>query len=694
MPDVSSRGQFFDQFIDDYFSECDEHLTTVRRVLMTLESNPSSTDPGTLHELSRALHTLKGLSGMVSLASAEEVAHAMEDCLRAMPPNAAMPREILELLFTGEALLESVIEARRNETAGPRPGPYVDRVRDVLSGLAGRAQPNDEGTSSGGALALQHARTRLRQFDFVPSPSLAARGIGVEMIRKRLAELGEIMSTTPRVRPGEGVTFEFVVAVADGTAEPPASWRADGLEWEAFGDETDTESDDGAHPLVLHATPKSSGSPATTGSNVVRVDLAKLDELMRMVGEMVVSRARLGEAVSRASNDGASNALEDLNQANEAIERQLRTLRESVMRIRLVPVGEVFERMRFAMRDIARETGKEINIDFSGGDTEIDKLVVDRILEPLLHLVRNSASHGIESRDERVAVGKPAVGTIMLRARAAGGRIILEVEDDGAGIDVKRVVERGRASGLLGSSDSLPSEALLDVICSPGFSTKENADMASGRGVGMAVVRSAVRTLGGELFVDSVSGAGTRFTMELPLTLMITDALVFETGDQTMAIPQIALREILPLDRSAVTVFENNEVLSYRGRVIPLVNLRETFRIHAKESAVSHVLIVGNDVNIAGIVVDRLLGLREVVVHPVTDPLVDVVGVAGATELADGRVSLILDAPALVRSSRERSTHNGRRSSLGLASSNAKALPHPALRQEALAITAGERAWH
>jgi two-component system, chemotaxis family, sensor kinase CheA len=234
---------------------------------------------------------------------------------------------------------------------------------------------------------------------------------------------------------------------------------------------------------------------------------------------------------------------------------------------------------------------------------------------------------------------------------------------------------------------------LLDVICSPGFSTRDSADMASGRGVGMAVVRSTVRTLGGELFVDSVSGAGTRFTMELPLTLMITDALIFETGDQTMAIPQIALREILPLDRGAVTVFENNEVLSYRGRVIPLVNLRDTFRIRAKESAASHVLIVGNDVNLAGIVVDRLIGLREVVVHPVSDPLVDVVGVAGATELADGRVSLILDAAALVRSSRDRGARDGRRSNLGLGSTQAKSLPHPSPRQEALAITAGERAW-
>ena len=292
------------------------------------------------------------------------------------------------------------------------------------------------------------------------------------------------------------------------------------------------------------------------------------------------------------------------------------------MRIRLVPIGEVFERMRFAMRDIARETGKAIHLEFDGQSTEIDKLVVDRMLEPLLHLVRNAASHGIESRADRIAAGKAADGTIALRARAAGDRIVIEVEDDGAGIDGRQIARRAGDLRLVPSdvrpNEQLSPDALLDIICSPGFSTRDTADMASGRGVGMAVVRSAIRGLGGELFVDSVLGQGTRFTIELPLTLMIADALILEIGDQAMAIPQIALREIVPFDRAAVTQFENNEVLSYRGRVLPLVDLSVLFKFPSRPGAPRHVLIVGSDHHLAGLVVDRILGLREIVVHPVS----------------------------------------------------------------------------
>jgi two-component system chemotaxis sensor kinase CheA len=308
------------------------------------------------------------------------------------------------------------------------------------------------------------------------------------------------------------------------------------------------------------------------------------------------------------------------------------------------------------MRDIARETGKSIHLEFSGQDTEIDKLIVDRMLEPLLHLVRNSASHGIEPAADRAMCGKSAEGTISLHAHAAGDRIILEVEDDGEGIDGDRVARRATELGLIPAPDALVPDMLLDIICSPGFSTRDSADMASGRGVGMSVARTTIRGLGGELFVHTLLGEGTRFTIELPLTLMIADALILEIGDQAMAVPQIALREILPLDPQQVTTLEKNQLLSYRGRAIPLVDLGELFNLPPRRGAPRHVLVVGSDAQLAGLLVDRILGLREIVVHPISDPLIAVPGVSGATELADGRVSLILDAAALVRGSRDRGT--------------------------------------
>jgi len=657
-------GSFFEEFIDDFFAECDEHLSTVRRVLLDLEAR-ASTRPttGDLHDLQRALHTLKGLSGMVGLGSAEEIAHAMEDAVRAVQNLDRIPASVLETLFVGERLLETAISSRRANSPPPSPGPYVDRVRDVLrTAVSDASQRASDAVAVASSSRSRGLAPRVVRFDFVPSAGLAARGVGVELIRQRLSSLGEITSTTPRVRDAGGLVFEFIVALSAG-AKPDEAWRSDGLTWDGAEDFVIEEEGVG---LVIHESRPAPSIPAASASNVVRVDLSRLDDLMRLVGELVVSRARLEASLAKVDQSLLPSTYEDLLEANASIERQIRTIREGVMRIRLVPIGEVFERMRFAMRDIARDTGKEIRLEFSGQDTELDKLIVDRMLEPLLHLVRNAASHGIEPRADREAAGKPLEGTIWLRARAVGDRIALEVEDDGAGIDVERLADRAREMGIAMSSDAVSfddvsSDTVLDVICAQGFSTRDVADMASGRGIGMAVVRSTVRTLGGDLFVKSDVGLGTRFTIELPLTLMITDALILEIGDQSMAIPQVALREILPLDPSAVTRLENNEVLSYRGRVVPLVDLGKVFHLRSPLDARRHVLIVGSDLHPAGLVVDRIVGLREIVVHPIADPLVAVPGVSGATELADGRVSLILDAAALVRGSRERTARTDSR---------------------------------
>ena len=649
---MTAGAQFFDDFIDDYFSECEEHMATVRRVLLAIESQaPGAPDPVAVQELVRALHTLKGLSGMVGLSSAEETAHAMEDAVRVMPADRGPPPALLECLFVGTKVLAEAVDSRRARREPPSASGFILRVRDLIDSVragateAGATSPGGKATSSE-SLGIERASHAERRFEFTPSAGLAARGVGVEIIRQRLSSLGEITTTVPRVPPGGGVIFEFEVKLRE-NAVPPEEWRNEGLSWTPWP----AERSDRSTGVVVHAGRPTSSPQPPTMANVVRADLSRLDDLMRMIGELVVTRARLGDSLVRTGRQIPPDVLENLTEASDAIERQLRSMREGVLRIRLVQIGEVFERMRFAMRDIARESGKTIHLEFAGQETEIDKLVVDRMLEPLLHLVRNSASHGIEDRATRIAAGKSADGTISLRAQASGDRITLEVEDDGAGIDVLRVARRAKQLGLA-LADALEPDALLDVICASGFSTRETADMVSGRGVGMAVVRATIRSLGGELFVDSILGQRTRFTIELPLTLMITDALVFEVGDQAMAIPQVALREILPLDPAAVTRFEKNEVMSHRGRVVPLVDLGTVFNLAGSPGVGRHVLIVGSDQRIAGLVVDSLLGLREIVVHPVDDPLVTVPGIMGATELANGRVSLIIDAPALVRGTR------------------------------------------
>jgi two-component system chemotaxis sensor kinase CheA len=477
----------------------------------------------------------------------------------------------------------------------------------------------------------------------------------VDAVRARLRALGTMLDAKPRVVPG-GVAFDFWVEVPPG-ASPDESWTVDGMRWTvAEGDAVPRSGERAAETTGqpgrdddATGTPDIAPAIGWSSASMVRVDLGRLDDVMRLVGDLVVSRSRLDEIVREAPTMDAALLADALAETNVVMERQLRQLREGVTRIRLVPVGEVFERLRFTARDAIRESGKQVRLVFHGQSTEIDKVVVDRMLEPLLHLVRNAVSHGIEPPGARTAAGKPAEGVLTLRAHASGDRIRIVVEDDGAGIDVAAVATRARERGLLAADTPLTDEHLLDVLCLPGFSTRDEADRTSGRGVGMDVVRSAVRALSGELSVESVAGRGTCFTIELPLTLMILDALLVDVGGQQMAVPQPALREVIQADVASIVTFENNDVVRYRDGVLPIVHLARLFGFPASNAAKCYLLVVGSEASPMGLRVDRLIGLREIVVHPVADPLVAMPGVAGATDLGNGRVSLILDPVALLQ---------------------------------------------
>jgi len=659
---VSSGGAFFDQFIEDYFSECDEHLATARRVLLALECASTGALPAPpLHELFRSLHTLKGLSGMVGDTCAERVAHALEDTLRSAERagvGATSDPAFLDALFAGVDAIERCVAAHRAGEPSPDVDALIDSLARRTSGAAAAAAPRAHGESS--TPSAGESQGVVLDFEFLPSAALAARGVGVDVVRARLRALGTLLDAKPRVVPG-GVAFDFRVAVPAGV-QPDERWSDDGLRWTVVG----VSADDGVgdEPQAAPGEPPDADATSTTAgptpafgaaavASMVRVDLGRLDDVMRLVGDLVVSRSRLDEIIRQAPTIDPSVLVDVLVETNAAMERQLRQLREGVMRIRLVPVGEVFERLRFAARDAIRESGKQVRLVFHGQSTEIDKVVVDRMLEPLLHLVRNAVSHGIERPSERTAAGKPAEGTLTLRATASGDRIHIVVEDDGAGIDVAAVARRARERGLLADDSPLTDEHLLDVLCAAGFSTRDEADRTSGRGVGMDVVRSAVRALSGELRVESEPGRGTSFTIELPLTLMILDALLVDVGGQQMAVPQPALREIVQVDVASIVTFENNHVVRYRDGVLPIVHLARLFDFMPSNADTCYLLVVGSEAAPMGLRVDRLLGLREIVVHPVADPLVAMPGVAGATDLGNGRVSLILDVAALLRLAEE-----------------------------------------
>src|SRR5687768_2714776 len=525
----SSLG-FLSGFMDDYYAECDDHLRTARRALLALSDAAEERrgDPDALDQLFRSFHSLKGLSGMVELREAERLAHEMESYLRALQrAETALTSAGVESLIAGTRALEQVIEARRDGHTAPA----VEATLERLAGLLPARRPPTGAPSvtrpAADPPAPGLATWRVR---YAPTPELVGRGINVNVIRAKLQEAGRIVQATPHVTPGGGIAFDFVLA----TAQPEAALRA----WQEHGltVEPMEPTPDAPPPAAPFETVTGPGTVAP--SHFVRVDLTRLDELMRVIGDIVIARARLADNLARVERHVPAAEWRALQENGIAIERHLRDLREGVMRVRLVPIGEVFERMIFVVRDLAREQDKRVSLDLHGQATEIDKFLIERMMDPLLHLIRNAITHGLESPAERAAAGKPEEGCLTLRASTAGDLVVIEVEDDGRGIDAGLVAARARALGRAVEDDALDAATLLDLICSPGISTREEADRASGRGVGMAVVRNAVYALGGTMMVETEQGRGTRFTLQLPLTLAITDALIAIAGERTFAVPQ------------------------------------------------------------------------------------------------------------------------------------------------------------
>lgn len=623
-------GDFVAGFMDDYFAESDEHLTVVRRILVDVQPGPGGgLSPSLLEELFRSFHSLKGLAGMVELKDAELLAHHMESYLRLLRGRGTVVTNAgLEALLRGTHLLEQVIAARRSGDAPPA-------VDAAIADLERYAEPADAPSPERPAVSGKENVRRWRAV-FTPSADLAARGINIDRVRTTLREAASIVNATPRIDTDGSIRFEFLLEGLDGEGMIER-WAADGIVVEPALDETVVVPE-----LPPPAVQDARGS-LLTSSNFVRVDLARLDELMRMIGDLVISRARLAESLTRLEKRVPPVEWRSVQENSLAIERQLRDLREGVMRVRLVPVGEILGRMPFVVRDLARETGKKIDLQLSGQDTEIDKFLVERMMDPVLHLVRNAVSHGLESAEERVAAGKPEMGRLRLGAASVGDIVTLEVEDDGRGVDGEAVAARARAMGLLVPEGRLEGAALLEILCSPGFSTRAAADRASGRGVGMDVVQRAVRELGGTLALDTEPGQGTRFVIELPLTLAITDAVIATVGGQTFAVPQASVREVIEVSPDSVRALENHEILPYRGGVVPLLRLSSLFGLQPRPGRTIHAFIVGFGLSAAAVAVDRIQTQREVVVRPMTDPLVKVDGVTGATDLGDGQVVLILD---------------------------------------------------
>ena len=583
---------------------------------------------------------------MVELRQAVDLAHRLEDYLR-----------VLRGGERGADCRRCRCVVRRHPDSGAgrrRPPDRVEHFRPPTTwsrGLHGwytqtlprypRQVRGEDVNTPSGALPLWRC-------NFAPSAELMARGMRVDTVRERLAAAGDIIEAVPRVAGDGSIAFDFLLA-APLDKMSIGAWRADGIEVQAVQPEPVAvpEAEQSLEDLDVAA-------PAGAPSQFVRVELSRLDALMRNVGDLVIGRARLADTLSRVESHVPAGDWRAIQENAVQIDRHLRTLREGIMRVRLVPVGEIFRRMPFVVRDLARDTGKRVRMELRGQGTEIDKFLIERMMDPVLHLVRNAVSHGIETVEERLAAGKGPEGTIVLSAATVGDIVRIDIADDGRGVDADEVLARARAAGLAVPPGELDPAALLALICSPGLSTRDRSDRASGRGVGMSVVHAAVQELTGTLRLETEKGTGTRFVLELPVTLAITDALIATVGSETFAVPQGSVREVIEVAAGTLLQVEQNEMVPYRGAALPVVRLSRLFRLADSTRDRMHLFVVGSGATAIGIAVDRIVGQREIVVRAIVDTLVKVDGISGATDLGDGHVVLILDPLVLSRKMRER----------------------------------------
>jgi two-component system chemotaxis sensor kinase CheA len=623
------------ELLDDFFAECDEQLSTIRAQLLALEQSPSENRGATLETLYRSVHSFKGNAAIVGLAPAEQLAHVTEGLLRSWTRGEVEPNdETIDLLAQITRCLEETISAFRAKQPLPNPAELLGRVGKYVPVSAAPLEPPPSH-----AVQRSHvAPTPNWRATFRPQAALDRRGVNVNSVRQRLAALGSITAAKPTVEPGGAIRFDFFLALAHAPADPDA-WASDGVTWEQ---EQHAAAAGPEHATLTPDTFFRAHSP------IVRVDLSRLDELMRIAGDLVIQRSRLQDRIVQAS---AGTDTTSLQEVNLALARSLRELRAAVMRARMVPVTEIFSRLPFIVRDLTRGTDKGVRLVLEGQDTEIDKYLVERLKEPLLHLVRNAVSHGLETRAERGAAGKPAEGTLLLRASASGDAVEIRIRDDGRGISSAIIAARARAAALP-VPEELDASAVLRLICTPGFSTRDEVDRAAGRGVGMAVVDSTLRELGGALSLSTEPGRFTEFTLRLPLTLSITDTFVVAAGSQLCAVPQTAVDEVVQMQPDEVRRLSGGEVGPHRGTLLPLIRLRRLFGMPPGSNATLPVLVLKTDGGASGLVVDRVVGHREVVVRSMSDPLLRVPGVSGATELGDGRPILILDAGTLPEAAR------------------------------------------
>ncbi|GEK32542.1 chemotaxis protein CheA [Kurthia sibirica] len=676
------------QYLEVFIDESNEHLQSCSENLLVLEKNPQ--DTAIVNEIFRNAHTLKGMSATMGYEDIANLTHKMENVLDAIRNDKmVVTPELLDVVFESVDHLEEMVADISGGGNGKKDVTQtVEKLRRLENGepLEGTSATQEEEISITSDDAIQSSELAFDDFEKTVLEQSSEQGFEtveirvtlrddcllkaarVYMIFEILEKLGDVIKSVPTVEKLEDEQFDSSFAVAFVTKDTPEDLKQKLMKVSEVEtviitqiavkklstQPNEQEEVTTAQIQAIAVTPKSEEKQVTTtksnghnSSKTIRVNIERLDILMNLFEELVIDRGRLQSIATELNHS-------ELNETTERMTRVSGDLQNIILNMRMVPVETVFNRFPKMVRQLSRDLNKKINLEIIGAETELDRTVIDEIGDPLVHLIRNALDHGVESPEERLAAGKPEVGSVELRAYHSGNHVFIEIEDDGAGINRQRVLEKALAKGVITEESvaSLSNKQIDELILASGFSTADVISDVSGRGVGLDVVKSTIEALGGSVSIESEQGKGSLFSIQLPLTLSIISVMLVEIEKEVYAIPLSSIIETSIIKTSDIMNAHNQKVIDFRGKVVPLVFLDETFdvpRASNDNDGFHSVVLVRKGDKMAGLVVDSFIGQQEIVLKSLGNYLSNVFAISGATILGNGQVALIVDCNSLIK---------------------------------------------
>jgi two-component system chemotaxis sensor kinase CheA len=666
--------------IKDFLAESEEILEKLNLDLVTLGDaieNGGDIDPALLNAIFRGAHSFKGISGMFGFDDLCELCHHMENLLDSLRlGKVQLSEKLIETLFSLLEVLTRLVHGKaQSEDFTLDITPHIQRIDALLRGEDSQQPMPAQGIDPAILRVLtEYEEHRLNEsiknakniLRVAVNFSLMSFDVELAALTDQLKQYGEVLSTLPSAGDVPGhIGFQLLFGTRCTGEELEGIMQSEDLTVACLYSAAEIAAPLGlpvqSHPPrvveVEVVTKEGDGieeeraASLRSLSRTVRVDIDKLDNLMNIVGELVLSKSAITALAVQLKQQASNDLTVELQKATRGLERRLEELQQGVMDVRMVPISQIFDKMVRIIRRVSNEQGKRITLDIRGAETELDKLIVEDLSDPLMHLIRNAVDHGIEPPEERSAAGKSDKGTITLWAAQKGNHVVLEIGDDGRGIDANRVRQKAIERGLISPETELSREDIYNLVFLPGFSTRDEVTDLSGRGVGMDVVKNNIAALSGVIEIDSEFGRGTLMTITLPITLAIIKALIVRVSGRSYAIPINSVLETLMIDTTVIRTIERREVMELRQKTLPLLRLTEVFALPVAEKqgrARSYVVVTGMAEKRIGIMVDELIGQQDVVIKSLGKTLSFVRGIAGAADLGNQKTILVLDVGGLM----------------------------------------------